>query len=63
MFKMDHQKENLIRFALPSLSNGPIMDPQIIKNIVVMDLVCETSHCALKDINTIYPKNMNFWAI
>jgi hypothetical protein len=35
---------------------GHIMDPQRIKSIVVMDLVCETSPCALKDIDTIYPK-------
>jgi hypothetical protein len=39
---------------------GHIMDPQIIKNIVVMDLVCETNPYALKTLTPFTPKHMNF---
>jgi len=40
------------------------MDPQIIKNICVMNLRCDTNFCALKNINTIKPqKQMSFWTI
>ncbi len=56
-------KANLIEFACPNWCDGPYNGSlNIYWCIVVMDLFCNTSHCALKNINVIYRKNKwVFW--
>jgi hypothetical protein len=57
-------KSNLIRVAFPGLFDESYNEPQIIRNICVMDLFCDTNPCALKNTNTIKPqKQMSFWTI